>query len=441
MSVLTLRGTEINWNNPPAATTRVMWSRRDQYGRQVTGSLRTIAHLDYLDYLCVKKFGVHLVVMQPPYNEGVEASKYTHDYDACLDVWIPGVSGNEQQRFFRANGAGAYLRTPAQGFVLHIHYFTLPPFSVDPSKGYWLKGFKVGLYVDGGWSLHGRRIASSQIEDYYNHRTALSGHAYDPSWFPGDTPGTSIASTIFDLNAYIARKAGAMSGPDELADISSHGPLARLGGEAGQELWETWEGGMRGETVENIRRKVSVIINSDTNKHGALPDFGPHARRIGGKGIDLIAFIKATGGARLKVLRHKRVDLHIDRHDCYGVKVRVTFPSGKRVTYWDVQANLGRGVGDDVFRRSCQRIYKAFGNDAVYHFNEIDEADKPEEKRILVSVFGKEHFRWVAGNTMCPVLVGRSRFRVVRDDFEVGSPGLAKVSPHRVVVETILAPK
>lgn len=440
MSVLTLRGTEINWSRPPAATARVMWSRRDQYGRHVTGSLRTIAHLDYLDYLSVKKFGVHITVMQPSFNTGVAASEGTHDFDACLDVWIPGVSGNTQQRFFRANGAGAYYRTPAQGFVEHIHYLTLPPHrdASNVSRNYAAGGYRVGKYVDGGWSLHGRAVASSQIADYYSHRTALSGHAHDPSWFPAD-----ISQTIFDLDAYTARKAraSAVTGPDELADISSHGPLARLGGEAGQELWETWEGSMRGVVNSNIRRMVSAIVNSDTNKHGALPDFGPHMRRIGGKGIDLIGFIRAKGGARIKVIKRRVVNLRIDGHDCYGVKIRVTFPSGKRVTYWDVQANLGRGVGDQVFYDSCKRIRAAFGANAVYHFNEIDEADAPNEHAILGGIFSKEDFRRVAWGTRCPVLVGRRRLRVKKANVSIGSPGMAKVSPHRVVVETILVPK
>lgn len=199
MTVLTLAGKAINWSKPPKPTDRVKWSGRTTSGREITGSFRTIAHLDHLNALAIKKFGRGLRVFQGPYNTGVKASAGTHDFDACLDVWIDGVTGSDQQRFFRTNGAGAYLRTPAQGFTLHIHYFTLPPREgSDVNDDYRSAGFKVGHYVDGGWSTAGRKYTSSQIGDYYSHRNALSGHAHDPSWFP-----PNIAATIFDLDAYV----------------------------------------------------------------------------------------------------------------------------------------------------------------------------------------------------------------------------------------------
>ena len=47
----------------------------------------------------------------------------------------------------------------------------------------------------------GKKIASSQIFDYYNRLNALSGHAPDPTWFPSD-----IGATVFDLPAYILRR-------------------------------------------------------------------------------------------------------------------------------------------------------------------------------------------------------------------------------------------
>ena len=46
MTVLTLAGKLIDWHNPPKPTDRVIWSERTTGGKQVTGSLRTIAHLD-----------------------------------------------------------------------------------------------------------------------------------------------------------------------------------------------------------------------------------------------------------------------------------------------------------------------------------------------------------------------------------------------------------
>lgn len=204
MSVLTLAGKKINWAKPPKATTRVMWSQTDMYGRKVTGSLRTIAHLDHMNTLAKKKFGRGIVVIQPSYNTTVKASAGTHDYDACLDVYIPGVGWTEQEKFFRANGAGAYHRKPPL-FGHHIHYFTLPPQEgKDRADDYAVAGFKVGKFVDGGYSTAGRRTTSAQVEAYYNHRNALASNAKDGGWFP-----SSIKATIFNLNAYIKAQAPA----------------------------------------------------------------------------------------------------------------------------------------------------------------------------------------------------------------------------------------
>lgn len=198
MTVLTLTGKQINWAKPPKPTDRVLWSKKASNGKKVTGSLRTIAHLDTLDALARAEFKQGIVVLQPPYNTGVKASAGTHDYDACWDVYIPGVAWERQQTFFRKYGSGAYWRRPPK-FGNHIHGFTLPPREGrDVNDDYAAAGFKVGKYVDGGYSLYGRKVASSQIGDYYSHRDALAGHAHDPSWFP-----PNIAATIFDLNKYI----------------------------------------------------------------------------------------------------------------------------------------------------------------------------------------------------------------------------------------------
>lgn len=208
MAVLTLQGKPINWADPPAMTAKVKWSRTTRTGRPVYGSLRSIAWLDHIDALCMKRFGVHIVIIQSAFNTGVPASEGTHDEDACYDLYIPGVGWLTQQAFFRANGAGAYARV-AGWSTPHIHLFVLPPVFAagSVSERFRKAGLVVGKYVDGGWSLYGRVVGSSQIADYYMHRDATANHAHDPSWFPED-----IDATVFDMHAY-ARRQKAKTGP------------------------------------------------------------------------------------------------------------------------------------------------------------------------------------------------------------------------------------
>lgn len=201
MTVVALNGKAINWLKPPKANALVLWSKRDMYGRKVIGSLRTIALLDKTDALARKKFGTGIVVIQPSYNKGVAASAGTHDFDACLDVYIPGVSWAEQQRFFRANGWGAYWRKPPK-FGNHIHMFALPvPEGSDRSDDYRAGGFKVGRFVDGGWTTLGRKVYGAQVTSYYLRRDALASNLKDNSWFPA-----SITKTVFDLPAWLKAK-------------------------------------------------------------------------------------------------------------------------------------------------------------------------------------------------------------------------------------------
>ena len=201
MTVLTLAGQPINWAKPPAPTTKVMWSRKDKSGRKVTGSFRTICHIEYLDQQARKTFGVGLSIFQPPYTKGYKPSAGTHDYDACIDVEIPGVKWSTQQRFFRKHGLGCWWRKPPT-FINHIHGFTLPPQEgVVRSDDFSIFGFTVGKYIDGGWSLYGRKVASAQIDAYYEHRFGLKSDPHtgkDPSWFPPD-----IKATIFNLPAFV----------------------------------------------------------------------------------------------------------------------------------------------------------------------------------------------------------------------------------------------
>lgn len=199
MTVLTLRGQPINWAKPPKPTDRVVWSRKTSSGKRVTGSLRTIAHLDTLDTLARAEFGTGIVVLQPPYNTGVKASAGTHDFDACIDLYIPGVAWRTQEEWFRKHGFACWWRRPP-AFGHHIHGFTLPPREGrEVSDDFAAGGFVVGKYVDGGYSTAGRKYTSSQVEDYYRRRTGLAGHAADT----GSTFPPNIAATIFNLDIYI----------------------------------------------------------------------------------------------------------------------------------------------------------------------------------------------------------------------------------------------
>ena len=208
--VLTLQGKPIDWTKPPKPTDRVMWSERDWQGDKVIGSLRSIAHLDRLDALAKGRgWKSGIVIIQPPYNTGVLASAGTHDYDACSDLYIPGASWWDQQRFLRANGFACWYRHPPK-FGNHIHGFTLPPREGKSiSDDFKVHGFKVGKYVDGGYSTYGRLVTSSQISDYYARAFGLSNMhtpGSDKSWHPATHLKGGVASTIFDLDAYIARR-------------------------------------------------------------------------------------------------------------------------------------------------------------------------------------------------------------------------------------------
>lgn len=198
MPVLTLAGKPIDWAKPPAPTTKVKWSKKDKSGRTVTGSFRHICHIEYTDQQARKEFGVGISIFQPAYTKGYKPSAGTHDYDACIDFEIPGVGWLKQQGFARRHGWGGWWRKPPK-FINHIHAFTLPPQEgVDRSDDFAIAGFTVGKYIDGGWSLYGRLVASAQLLSYYAHRTGLVGNAKDSTWYPPD-----IKKTIFDLTAFI----------------------------------------------------------------------------------------------------------------------------------------------------------------------------------------------------------------------------------------------
>lgn len=140
-------------------------------------------------------------VIQGPYNTGVAASAGTHDRDACLDVQIVGLTWPEAQRFLRKCGWAAWWRHTgswASPSNWHIHMALL---------GAPAAGCVVGYLVDGGVSMYGHLVASSQYDDYLNHRSGLSGHVADPTWHPADIAGTIFKyARWLEANMQISKK-------------------------------------------------------------------------------------------------------------------------------------------------------------------------------------------------------------------------------------------
>lgn len=197
-------GKEFDWSTNPKPTTMAKWSRKTIHGKVVKGSIRHIAHLDQLNNSSKYKFGKSIEIIQSAWNTTIEASAGTHDKDMTVDLYIPGVSWWTQQAFFRARGLGCWYRPTSSKWSNHIHGFTLPEGSGDVSDDWANRNFKVGIYVDGGWSTEGKLVTSSQIKDYYYEAFGLSGQhkpGSDKSWFPDDKK-----ATVFDLNAYIAKR-------------------------------------------------------------------------------------------------------------------------------------------------------------------------------------------------------------------------------------------
>lgn len=197
-------GAKIDWRHPPRPNALCRWTKETASGKVIRGGFRTLCHFNRLNNLSIAKFDTQLVIFQGPFNDSVPASKGTHDEDACMDWYIPGLGWWATQAFGRNNGCGCWYRHPPL-FSNHIHGFTLPPHSGNPADDFKVAGIKVGKFIDGGLSSLGRVAGSAQISDYYHHAFGLSG-AHEPgsdhSWFPRD-----IGKTIFDLEDYVSRRA------------------------------------------------------------------------------------------------------------------------------------------------------------------------------------------------------------------------------------------
>jgi hypothetical protein len=104
------------------------------------------------------------------------------------------------------------------------------------------------------------------------------------------------------------------------------------------------------------------------------------------------------------------------------------------VIFW--HANLGRNVDRYEFERNLRAVLDAAGPRAVICFQEIDEADAPEELEIISRLTRNTHVI-VGGNTAVPILVPR-RVRILGDRQTLAARGLALFTPHRPINEVLL---
>jgi hypothetical protein len=98
-----LDGRAINWKRPPGPNKMCVWTKRTSGGKVIRGTFRHLCHLNRLNNLALAKYGTGIVIIQSAWNTTVAASAGTHDKDAVVDLYIPGVGWWEQQRFFRAS--------------------------------------------------------------------------------------------------------------------------------------------------------------------------------------------------------------------------------------------------------------------------------------------------------------------------------------------------
>ena len=105
-----------------------------------------------------------------------------------------------------------------------------------------------------------------------------------------------------------------------------------------------------------------------------------------------------------------------------------------------VTANLGRGVPTREFKANVDRIKNQTpGRHRFFGFQEIDEADVPEELDYLRKIFGNTH-RFVGVNTRVPILVPHS-FKISRRIITPASDGVKGLSPQRHVVQALVHPE
>jgi hypothetical protein len=101
-----------------------------------------------------------------------------------------------------------------------------------------------------------------------------------------------------------------------------------------------------------------------------------------------------------------------------------------------VSANLGRHVDTAEFLRNVRALDDEAGRGTVIGFQEIDEADTPNEHAGLRKVLGDD-FDFAGRDTRVPIAFG-DKWSKVQEDVIKAAHGLARLSPARVITETLL---
>jgi hypothetical protein len=116
-----------------------------------TVEMLEVAEMHYLDQLGI----VPLRLAQGSYTTAVAASGGTHAGGGALDVSVRNLTTDQRKSVvwaLRKQGFAAWLRTPAQGFVYHIHAIAVGDHEMSAAAAQQVVWYKQGL--NGLWPPH-----------------------------------------------------------------------------------------------------------------------------------------------------------------------------------------------------------------------------------------------------------------------------------------------
>lgn len=103
-------------------------------------------------------------------------------------------------------------------------------------------------------------------------------------------------------------------------------------------------------------------------------------------------------------------------------------------------ANVGRGVPPAEYRANIERIKRRFRS-PIIGWQEVDEADQPEEFKIMREVFG-DRFAYAGKKTSIPISFPKDTVqRVGTARITPGCKGLGGYTPNRPIVQQRLRPR